>query len=68
MAVAQRLRPLTVDQVRLLQVDNVVSAQAQSEQHTLEGLGITHPHTMAAIVPGYLERFNSHGQFAHYRG
>lgn len=62
------LRPLTVDQVRLLQVDNVVSAQAQSEQHTLEGLGITHPHTMAAIVPGYLERFNSHGQFAHYRG
>lgn len=62
------LRPLTVDQVRLLQVDNVVSAQAQSEGHTLEGLGITHPHTMAAIVPGYLERFNPHGQFAHYRG
>ncbi len=62
------LRPLTVDQVRLLQVDNVVTAQAISEDHTLQGLGITDPHTMAAIVPAYLERFNPHGQFAHYRG
>lgn len=62
------LRPLTVDQVRMLQVDNVVSAQAMSEGRTLAGLGIAHPHTMAAIVPGYLERFNPHGQFAHYRG
>ncbi|MDX2205738.1 MAG: complex I NDUFA9 subunit family protein [Hyphomicrobiaceae bacterium] len=62
------LRPLTVDQVRLLQADNVVSAQAISEGHTLEGLGIAHPQTMAAVVPGYLERFNPHGQYAHYRG
>jgi len=62
------LRPLTVDQVRLLQVDNVVSAQAISEGHTLQGLGISAPHSMSAEVPAYLERFNPHGQYAHYRG
>jgi uncharacterized protein YbjT (DUF2867 family) len=62
------LRPLTVDQVRLLQIDNVVSAQAISEGRTLQGLGIATPHAMSAVVPGYLERFNPHGQYAHYRG
>ena len=24
--------------------------------------------TMEAVVPGYLQRFQPHGQFAHYRG
>lgn len=62
------LRPLTVDQVRLLQKDNVVGAQALAEGRTLADLGVAEPHTMAAIVPGYLERFQPHGQFAHYRG
>lgn len=62
------LRPLTVDQVRLLQKDNVVSAEAIAEGRTLAGLGITDLHTMGVIVPGYLERFQPHGQFAHYRG
>jgi NADH dehydrogenase len=62
------LRPLTVDQVRLLQVDNVVSAQAMSEGHTLQGLGVADPHGINAVVPAYLERFNPHGQYAHYRG
>ena len=62
------LRPLTVDQVRMLQADNVVSKIAEAEGRTLAGLGIVHPHTMAAVVPGYLERFQPHGQFAHYRG
>ena len=62
------LRPLTVDQVRLLQSDNIVGKIAEAEGRTLAGLGIEHPHTMAAIVPGYLERFQPHGQFAHYRG
>lgn len=62
------LRPLTVDQVRLLQSDNVVSAEAVAEGRTLAGLGIDTPHTMGAVVPGYLERFQPHGQFAHYRG
>ena len=62
------LRPLTVDQIRMLQSDNVVSKAAQAEGRVLAGLGIEHPHTMEAVVPGYLERFQPHGQFAHYRG
>jgi NADH dehydrogenase len=62
------LRPLTVDQVRMLQADNVVSQAAQAEGRTLAGLGIKHPQTMEAVVPGYLERFQPHGQYAHYRG
>ena len=61
------LRPLTVDQVRLLQRHNVVSEAADAEARTLAGLGIAAPRTMAAIVPAYLERFQPHGQFAHYR-
>jgi NADH dehydrogenase len=62
------LRPLTVDQLRMLQRPNVVSSAAEAERRTLAGLGITHPQTMAAIVPGYLEQFQPRGQFAHYRG
>ena len=62
------LRPLTVDQIRMLQSDNIVSKTAQAERRVLAGLGIEHPHTMEAVVPGYLERFQPHGQFAHYRG
>jgi NADH dehydrogenase len=62
------LRPLTVDQVRMLQADNVVGKTAEAEGRTLGGLGIAHPQTMEAVVPGYLQRFQPHGQFAHYRG
>jgi NADH dehydrogenase len=62
------LRPLTVDQVRLLQSDNVVSKVAEAEGRTLAGLGIEHPQAMETVVPGYLERFQPHGQFAHYKG
>jgi NADH dehydrogenase len=62
------MRPLTVDQVRMLQRDNVVSEAAIAEGRTLAGLGIANPHAMATIVPGYLQRFQPHGQFAHYRG
>ena len=62
------LRPLTVDQVRMLQVHNVVSKAAEAEGRTLAGLGIAHAHTMETVVPVYLERFQPHGQFAHYRG
>jgi NADH dehydrogenase len=62
------LRPLTVDQVRMLMRPNVVSKEAMDEGRTLASLGIHHPHTMAAVVPGYLERFQRHGQFANYRG
>jgi NADH dehydrogenase len=63
-----RMRPLTVDQVRLLQGDNVLSADALAEGRTLAALGIEQPHTMETVVPSYLERFQPHGQYAHYRG
>jgi NADH dehydrogenase len=52
----------------MLQSDNIVSKTAQAEGRVLAGLGIDLPHTMEAVVPGYLERFQPHGQFAHYRG
>jgi NADH dehydrogenase len=61
------LRPITVDQVRLLRTDNVVSSVARAEGRTLAGLGVTAPHGVAAIVPTYLERFRARGQFAGYR-
>jgi NADH dehydrogenase len=61
------LRPLTVDQVSMLQSDNVVSEQAKLEGRNLEGLGLTRPHSIATIVPSYLIRFNPKGQYALYR-
>lgn len=54
--------PLTHDQIKLLQSDNVVSAAAVTEKRTLAGLGIT-PTSLAAILPTYLWRFRPHGQF-----
>ena len=62
------VRPLTVDQCRLLQSDTVVSEVAKAEGRTLEGLGITRPTAMATVVPFYLEKFRPRGQFSHYRG
>ncbi|MDX2289221.1 MAG: complex I NDUFA9 subunit family protein [Hyphomicrobiaceae bacterium] len=62
------LRPITVDQVRMLQSDNVVSPAAKAEGRTIAALGIERPQSMALVVPGYLERFKPKGQFAHYRG
>ena len=53
---------LTVDQVRMLAVDNVVSDAAKAEGRTLEGLGIA-PTGMAAILQSYLYRFRRTGQF-----
>lgn len=57
---------LTMDQVRMLEIDNVVSAEAQADGRTLEGLGIT-AQAVEAIVPDYLERFRRSGQFQHPR-
>jgi uncharacterized protein YbjT (DUF2867 family) len=62
------LRPLTVDQVRMLQRPNIVSQAALKEGRTLAAFGIDRPHTMEMIVPVYLEPFQPRGQFAHYRG
>lgn len=61
------LRPVTVDQVRLLKQDNVVSNAALAEHRTLADLGIDDPATVDAVVPGYLERFKPKGQYAHYK-
>lgn len=54
---------LTVDQVRMLEVDNVVSKEAIKQRRTLEGIGIN-PQSMEAILPSYLERYRAYGQFA----
>jgi uncharacterized protein YbjT (DUF2867 family) len=63
-SVAQLLpKPLfTVDQVRQLQVDNIVSEAAISERRTLAGLGIE-PTSLEAVLESYLYRFRAHGQF-----
>lgn len=62
------LRPITVDQVRMLQRDTVVSDAAIAEGRTLAAFGIANPESIEAIVPTYLERFKAKGQYAHYRG
>jgi NADH dehydrogenase len=61
------LRPITVDQVRLLQSDNVVSEAAKREGRTLEALGVSPAASIDAVVPEYLERFRPKGQFSSYR-
>jgi NADH dehydrogenase len=56
-------RPLlTRDQVDMLRHDNVVSEEAQRDGRTLDGLGVT-PHPVGEIVPTYLWRFRTAGQF-----
>ncbi|TWG92417.1 NADH dehydrogenase [Mesorhizobium sp. J18] len=54
--------PLTPDQVKLLQIDNVVSQAAEEEKRTLNGLGIG-AHSIDAIVPSYLWTYRPAGQF-----
>jgi len=58
--------PLTIDQVRLLESDNVVSAAAIKAARTLEGLNIE-PVAVASVVPDYLEQFRPRGQFSIYK-
>lgn len=54
---------LTLDQVRMLETDNVVSEAAVSENRTIEDLGIK-PKSVEAIVPGYLWMYRRLGQYA----
>lgn len=61
------LRPVTLDQIKMLQKDNVVSDAAKTEGRTLAGLGVTSLASVASIVPQYLERFQPKGQYAHYK-
>ena len=56
----------TRDQVRLLQRDNIVSPEAQAAGLTLPGLGIE-AEALESIVPTYLYRFRSAGQFERQR-
>jgi NADH dehydrogenase len=59
--------PLTLDQVRLLEKDNVVSEAAKRDHCTLEGLGIVDPVAVEAVVPNYLEQYRPKGQFSNYQ-
>jgi uncharacterized protein YbjT (DUF2867 family) len=53
---------LTLDQVHMLQVDNVVSEEAREQGRTLEGIGIP-LHALHAILPTYLWTYRPAGQF-----
>ena len=53
---------LTVDQVELLKMDNVVSDEAVAEGRTFAGLGIA-PIAAEAELESYLWRFRERGQF-----
>ncbi|MGD1887959.1 MAG: complex I NDUFA9 subunit family protein [Cohaesibacteraceae bacterium] len=55
--------PLTLDQIKLLGVDNVVSEAATKDGRTLTGLGLN-PAALDAILPSYLWRYRKHGQYA----
>jgi uncharacterized protein YbjT (DUF2867 family) len=59
--------PLTLDQVRLLERDNVVSDAAKRDGRTLEGLGVAEPVAVEAVVPDYLEQYRPKGQFSDYQ-
>jgi len=54
--------PLTLDQVRQLERDNIVSDDAKARGLTLEGLGIAR-HSIHAILPTYLWTYRPTGQF-----
>ncbi len=51
--------PLTRDQVKLLEQDNVVSSKAR----TFKDLGIEEPHACEVIIPTYLDRYRPGGRF-----
>jgi uncharacterized protein YbjT (DUF2867 family) len=53
---------ITGDQVELLNVDNVVSAEAIKDKRTFVAFGIT-PTSMDEILPTYMWRFRRHGEF-----
>ncbi|MYZ49881.1 complex I NDUFA9 subunit family protein [Propylenella binzhouense] len=58
--------PLTADQVRMLERDNVVSEAAAAEGRTLAGLGIA-PTAAEIILPTYLSAYREYGQFTQIR-
>ena len=54
---------LTLDQVRMLQRDSVVSEDAVQNGRDCQGLGIT-PRPLETVLPSYLARFRPAGEFA----
>lgn len=57
-----RIPPLlTVDQVRLLEIDTVVSGG--EGLGTIADLGVENLTPTSAVVPGYMTRFRKHGQY-----
>lgn len=53
---------ITADQIELLSVDNVVSAEAVKDKRSLAAFDIT-PTSMDQILPQFMWRFRRHGQF-----
>lgn len=53
---------ITAEQVTLLGIDNIVSAEAIKDKRTLAGIGIT-PRPLDAVLPSYIWRFSANGQF-----
>ena len=53
---------LTKDQVILLRSHNIVSQNAENEERTFAGLGMT-PTAVGAVLPSYLWRYRPAGQF-----
>ncbi len=56
-------KPITLDQVRMLALDNVVSAEAVADRRTFGGLGIE-PTALEIVLPTYLTRFRERGEFS----
>lgn len=54
--------PITVDQVRLLKRDNVVSRAAETEGRTLKALDVA-PTLLISVLPSYLVQYRPHGQY-----
>ena len=56
-------KPLvTGEQITLLGIDNVVSAEAVKDKRTLQGIGIV-PRPLDAVLESYIWRFSANGQF-----
>jgi NADH dehydrogenase len=53
---------ITGEQVTLLSIDNVVSAEVIKDKRTLQGMGIV-PRPLDAVLPSYIWRFSANGQF-----
>jgi len=58
--------PITLDQVRMLRFDNVVSVDAERGRRTLAGLGVEAT-SLQIVLPTYLDRFRERGQFTQVR-